>query len=92
MNDFCELVTTNFTTDKKICRSIDLNKFYDLIEQLKNDENSNNFYHEINKGGGIIFDIWNSQGYRTKNNDRLIFRYIFTKKKKIKFQFNCLYK
>ena len=56
MNDFCELVTRNSQVIKKYTDPIDLNKFYDLIEQLKKEENSNDFYHEINKGGGIIFD------------------------------------
>ena len=56
MNDFCELVTTNSQLIKKYVDSNDLDQFYDLIKKLKNDENSNNFYHEINKGGGIIFD------------------------------------
>ena len=60
-----------------------LDQFYDLIEQLKKEENSNNFYHEINKGGGIIFDESGiHKGTEPRNNDRLIFRYIFTKKLK----------
>lgn len=83
MNDFCELVTMNSQLIKKYVDSNDLNQFYDLIKQLKNDENSNNFYHEINKGGGIIFDESGiHKGTEPKNNDRLIFRYIFTKKLK----------
>ena len=35
MNDFCELVTRNSQVIKKYTDPIDLNKFYDLIEQLK---------------------------------------------------------
>jgi len=80
--DFWKIAFPNLNFSKEKV-SNDLNQFYDLIKQLKNDENSNNFYHEINKGGGIIFDESGiHKGTEPKNNDSLIFKYILTKKLK----------
>ena len=59
-----------------------LENFKKQIEKLEKSNDPSEFSYEIKKGGAVVFDESGlHKGTEPKNNDRLVFRYIYKKVK-----------
>ena len=84
MQDFYNLIKKNEKIILKYVSNSIYEKFMFNMNDLKNNNQKDNFSNTISKGGAIIFDESGiHKGTAPTLNDRIIFRYIFKKKNEL---------
>ena len=81
-SDFCKMVNSNEKYISNEVNSETLENFKKQIKKLEKSNDPSEFSYEIKKGGAVVFDESGlHKGTEPKNNDRLVFRYIYKKVK-----------